>query len=221
MIGSLQTSRQRPLTRKARLGVCLCAGALCTQLASPPTPAQGKTLADPAPATTFPVSMTAKVTVNTRHPMARHWGLQCGAIVGTSTSTDAILEAINFARNSFQLSSTATTEQAAYDKFAQSILSPAHYYGSETVVGGELKDGAYTGTHTVTVNVPVTQLIDPVTKAVYAQPVALVGCWITINERPALRARGSELVTKDNFNHVGMENVPYFTDETLVKSASP
>jgi hypothetical protein len=172
-------------------------------------------------ATSFPVLLKVNLSISTTHPLARHWGLHCGAIVGAPAALSLVHEAVNTARNDFEIKASTPTEQAAYDKFAQTILSPAHYWGSDVMISGELKDGIYEGQSTVTAQVPVTQLIDPATKSVYAQPEVLIGCWITINERPAIRTRNNELATKDNFNHVTMNYLPYFLTEAIVKSASP
>ena len=172
-------------------------------------------------ATSFPVLLKVILSISTTHPLARYWGLHCGAIVGAPAALSLVHEAVNTARIDFELKASTPTEQAVYDKFSQSILSPAHYWGSEVIVSGELNKGTYEGQSTVTAQVPVTQLIDPATKSVYAQPEVLIGCWITINEHPAIRTRNNELATKDNFNHVTMSYLPYFLTEAIVTSASP
>jgi hypothetical protein len=192
-----------PLGTVAMLALAAAVPSAAARTQLPAAPAMPAAAAIP----TTPVA-PPPVVVSGTHGIAAH-------------SSHAVVQAIEAARNSFQANTAQSNDQAAYDQFAQSFLSKAHYYGSETAVSGELRSGAYSGTHTVTVTVPVSQLIDPTTKAVYAQPVALVGCWITINERPALRARGNELATKDNFNHVSMNYAQYFMDGTLIKSTSP
>ncbi|GEM_PF-6936281 len=171
--------------------------------------------------TSFPVTIGTHVILRNLHPMAKRWSLLCGAIATSESAASTIEETINSAENAFAISTTMPNNQAAYDQFAQLILNPAHYHGSQATAGGDVVGGAYDGVKTVTMNVPVSQLVDPATKSVYTKPAVLVGCWIVINDRPAIRTRLTQIANKDNYNLVKADMRSEFMAPIPVLAAAP
>jgi len=170
----------------------LTTAALAVQ--QPPVP-HANALPGAIPADTFQVTMTVTLQLSDLHPAATTGGLLCGSKAGSQSDLSSL-------RNSIQSAPRRTDTDAYYQTFASLILSPAHFNNAELQVSFPITNRGYSGTQTVTRNVPNSELVDPQSRAVWSSPAVLVGCWLTLNGTHALYGVAKELATPNNVDRI-------------------
>src|SRR4029077_18650039 len=155
---------------------CLTRGALAVEQ---PLVTHPNALPVAVPPDTFAVTMTVTLQLSGLHPAATQGGLICGAKASFFTDLDTL-------QGKIQSAAQQTTSGEYTLQFSGALMSRAHYYHSEAYVSFPIVNRGYSGTQTVTMYVPVVELVDQQTHALWPSPAVLAGCWLTINGTPAI-----------------------------------
>ena len=147
------------------------------------------------PQYTLSVSLNVRLDLTKLSPLATTGKLDCYARANTrQTITTAI---------------AYTMQSKTPDDFNKYLAYPASYWSSHVAVTFPIKDGAYQGTQSVSINVVPGALTDPATHALWADPAVMAGCLISINGQVASRHDGLQLPREDNVAYIST-GIPFF-----------
>jgi hypothetical protein len=169
--------------RRAAIAMALTLGAQLAWMSmafTAPMPTGTNTAQLPA-GPSLNVQLQVTISLRALHPGATNGALVCGAVGQSLQDLDA---------HGASLSS--------YDGMSRWVLSAAHYYGLQAPLEFTIANRAFDGTLTYRATLTPQMLTDPVTHE--RLPKVLVGCWLSINGRPAVRdlAGGLQVVSASN-----------------------